>query len=46
METEVTDSPQDPQLVRERLEKFITGLGLDVSKKDSRSWMEIIKASK
>ena len=46
METEVTDSPQDPQLVQERLEKFITGLGLDVSKKDSRSWMEIIKASK
>ena len=46
METEVTDSPKDPQLVRQGLEKFVTGLGLDISKKDSRSWMEIIREAK
>lgn len=42
IETEVTDASQEPQRVRKALESFLTELGLDISKKDSRSWMEII----
>ena len=43
VEIEVTDSPADPKKVSAELEKFFTFLGLDSSKKDSRSWMQIIK---
>ena len=46
VETEVTDSPIEPQIVKEGLERFMSELGLDISKKDSRSWMEIIREAK
>ena len=42
VEIEVTDSSLPAEQVRVALEKFVTQLGLDVSKRDSRSWMEII----
>ena len=42
VEIEVTDGTAPADEVTAALEKFVTRLGLDVSKKDSRSWMEII----
>ena len=43
VEIEVTDSSLAPDVVRENLEKFVENLGLDASKRDSRSWMEILE---
>lgn len=46
VEIEVTDDGSPADEVRSELEKFVTMLGLDCSKRDSRSWMEIINAAK
>ena len=43
IEVEVTDGSDDADDVRAALEKFMELFGLDTSKRDSRSWMEIIK---
>ena len=42
IEIEVTDSSLAPDVVKANLEKFVEQLGLDTSKRDSRSWMEIL----
>lgn len=42
VEIEVTQSTLPADKVRQALETFVTLLKLDVSKRDSRSWMEII----
>ena len=42
VEIEVTQSTLPADKVRQALENFVTLLKLDVSKRDSRSWMEII----
>ncbi len=42
IEIEVTDSILAPDVVKANLEKFVEQLGLDTSKRDSRSWMEIL----
>ena len=44
VEIEVTQSTLAADEVRRSLEDFVTKLGLDVSKRDSRSWMEITGA--
>lgn len=46
VEIEVTDSTQPADQVRAGLEKLVAGLGLDASKKDSRSWMDIVQQNK
>ena len=43
VEIEVTDEGAAADAVRAALEKFVALFGLDASKRDSRSWMEIIK---
>lgn len=43
VEIEVTTSDLPADTVRQNLEAFVKDLGLDPSKRDSRSWMEIIK---
>ena len=45
VEVEVTDEAVKADLVRSALEDFIKLLGLDPLKKDSRSWMEILRGS-
>lgn len=42
IEVEVTDGSDNADDVRAALEKFMELLGLDTSKRDKRSWMEII----
>ena len=42
IEVEVTDGEDKPDDVRMALEKFMEQFGLDSSKRDKRSWMEII----
>ena len=42
IEVEVTDGTDAADDVRVALEKFMELFGLDSSKRDSRSWMEII----
>ncbi|MCR4954208.1 MAG: hypothetical protein K6A43_09055 [Treponema sp.] len=46
VEIEVTDEGNPADEVRADLEKFVAMLGLDVTKRDSRSWMEILNAAK
>ena len=43
VEVEVTDGTDAADAVRGALEKFMELFGLDTSKRDHRSWMEIIK---
>ena len=43
IEVEVTDGTDAADAVRGALEKFMELFGLDTSKRDHRSWMEIIK---
>lgn len=43
IEVEVTDGTDAADSVRGALEKFMELFGLDTSKRDHRSWMEIIK---
>ena len=43
VEVEVTDGTDAADAVRAALEKFMEQFGLDTSKRDHRSWMEIIK---
>ncbi len=43
IEVEVTDGTDSADDVRVALEKFMELFGLDTSKRDKRSWMEIIK---
>ena len=45
VEVEVTDGSDKADDVRAALEKFIVQFGLDSSKRDERSWMEIINRS-
>ena len=45
VEIEVTDSDKPADEVRAALEKYVEELGLDISRRDSRSWMEIINGS-
>ena len=42
IEVEVTDGEDKPDDVRMALEKFMEQFGLDTSKRDKRSWMEMI----
>ena len=42
VEIEVTNSDLAADVIRANLEKFVVQLGLDTSKRDSRSWMEIL----
>ena len=42
VEIEVTTSDLPADTIRQNLEAFVKDLGLDPSKRDSRSWMEII----
>lgn len=42
IEVEVTDGTDSADSVRTALEKFMEQFGLDTSKRDKRSWMEII----
>ena len=42
IEVEVTDGADNADDVRAALEKFMELFGLDTSKRDKRSWMEII----
>ena len=42
VEIEVTTDNLPADKVRQNLEAFVKELGLDPSKRDSRSWMEII----
>ena len=42
IEVEVTDGTDSADSVRSALEKFMEQFGLDTSKRDKRSWMEII----
>ena len=44
IEVEVTDGTDEADAVREALEKFMELFGLDTSKRDQRSWMEIINS--
>ena len=46
VEIEVTTSTLPAETVRQNLEAFVKELGLDSSKRDSRSWMEIILENK
>ena len=41
-EVEVTQPELDADRVQKGLEAFVSAFGLDVSKKDSRSWMQIL----
>ena len=43
VEIEVTEEGLAADEVRSALEKFVTLFGLDASKRDSRSWMEILQ---
>ena len=43
VEIEVTEEGAPADAVRAALEGFVAQLGLDAAKRDSRSWMEIIK---
>ncbi len=43
IEVEVTDGSDSPDSVRLALEKFMEQFGLDTSKRDHRSWMEILR---
>lgn len=45
IEVEVTDGADSADDVRLALEKFMEKFGLDTSKRDKRSWMEIIRGS-
>ena len=45
VEVEVTDGSDKADDVRLALEKFMEQFGLDTSKRDKRSWMEIINGS-
>ena len=45
VEVEVTDGSKEADDVRLALEKFMELFGLDTSKRDKRSWMEIINSS-
>lgn len=45
IEVEVTDGNTSADEVRAALEKFMELFGLDTSKRDKRSWMEIINGS-
>ena len=45
VEIEVTQSDLPAEEVRAALEAFVIQLGLDASKRDSRSWMEIIQST-
>ena len=45
IEVEVTDGADSADDVRQALEKFVEKFGLDTSKRDKRSWMEIIRGS-
>ena len=45
IEVEVTDGADKADDVRMALEKFMEQFGLDTSKRDKRSWMEIINGS-
>ena len=42
IEVEETDGTDEADAVRNALEKFMEQFGLDTSKRDHRSWMEII----
>ena len=42
VEIEVTNSDLAADVIRANLEKFVEQLGLDSSKRDSRSWMKIL----
>ena len=46
IEVEVTEEKESPTKVRFALEKFISFFSLDPSKRDSRSWMEILSSTK
>lgn len=46
LEVENTETDASPEEVKVQLEKLFTVLGLDPSKKDSRSWMKIINGIK
>lgn len=46
LEVEVTEENENPKAVRLALEKFVSILGVDPGKRDSRSWMEILCAQK
>lgn len=46
VEIEVTDCDLDAAVIRQELEHYVTQLGLDVTKRDSRSWMEILTEAK
>ena len=43
IEVEVTDGSDSADAVRSALEKFMEQFGLDTSKRDHRSWMEILR---
>ncbi len=43
IEVEVTDGNDSADDVRMALEKFMEQFGLDTSKRDQRSWMEILR---
>ena len=45
IEVEVTDGSDSADSVRAALEKFMEKFGLDTSKRDSRSWMEILRGA-
>ena len=45
IEVEVTDGADSADDVRAALEKFMELFGLDTSKRDKRSWMEILRGS-
>ena len=45
IEVEVTDGADSADDVRAALEKFMEQFGLDTSKRDKRSWMEILRGS-
>ncbi len=45
IEVEVTDGADSADDVRAALEKFMEKFGLDTSKRDKRSWMEILRGS-
>ncbi len=45
IEVEVTDGTDSADIVRKALEKFMEQFGLDISKRDSRHWMDILTGS-
>ncbi len=45
VEIEVTQSELEPDRIGHALEAFVRQFGLDPAKKDSRSWMEIIRGA-